>query len=165
MKSFPGTGALVMRAALLSLSERLGAAALRARYGFWRPALVVIPHLVALTIMVSTEATLTAMAAFLFAWGILNFFWFTLLRRPAVAGALSLTMMTVLVLLSQLKYHVLMMTANFVDLMIVDTDTVTFLFTIFPALRWIVALGVIVLALLWQIFSGTGFPNQFFSDL
>jgi hypothetical protein len=37
------------------------------------------------------------------------------------------------VLLSQLKYHVLMMTANFVDLMIIDTDTVTFLFTIFPA--------------------------------
>ena len=54
-------------------------------------------------------------------------------------------MMTVLVLLSQLKYHVLMMTANFVDLMIVDTDTVSFLFTIFPALRWIVALSVIAL--------------------
>ena len=30
--------------------------------------------------------------------------------------------MTLLVLLSQLKYNVLMMTANFVDLMIVDTD-------------------------------------------
>ena len=54
-------------------------------------------------------------------------------------------MMTVLVLLSELKYHVLMMTANFVDLMIIDTDTVSFLFTIFPALRWIVALCVIAL--------------------
>ena len=134
---------------LLSLKERLGAAALRARlfaqYGFWRPGLVVIPHLIALTIMVATELTLAAMAAFLFAWGILNFFWLTLLRRPAVAATLSLTMMTVLVLLSQLKYHVLTMTANFVDLMIVDTDTVTFLFTIFPALRWLVALSVIAL--------------------
>jgi hypothetical protein len=137
VKSFPGTGALAMP--LLSLKERLGAAALLARlfarYGFWRPGLVVIPHLIALTIMVATEFALTAMAAFLFAWGILNFFWLTLLRRPAVAATLSLTMMTVLVLLSQLKYHVLMMTANFVDLMIVDTDTVTFLFTIFPTLR------------------------------
>jgi len=37
----------------------------------------------------------------------------------------KLLMMTLLVLLSQLKYHVLMMTANFVDLMIVDTDAVT----------------------------------------
>ena len=34
------------------------------------------------------------------------------------------------------------MTANFVDLMIVDTDTVSFLFTIFPALSWIVTLSV-----------------------
>jgi hypothetical protein len=38
--------------------------------------------------------------------------------------------------------------------MIVDTDTVTFLFTIFPALRWIVALSVIalipVLVLTWR---------------
>ena len=81
-----------------------------------------------------TESTLTAMAAFLLAWGLLNFLWLALLRRPAAAGMLSLVMMTVLVLLSQLKYQVLMMTANFVDLMIIDTDTVTFLFTIFPAL-------------------------------
>src|SRR5208282_3371638 len=49
---------------------------------------------------------------------------------------------------------VLMMTANFVDLMIVDTDTVTFLFTIYPALRWIVALSVIavvpIVMLAWR---------------
>ena len=79
------------------------------------------------------------------AWGILNFFWLAVSRRPAFAAALSLLMMTVLVLLSQLKYHVLMMTANFVDLMIVDTDTVSFLFTIFPALRWIVGLSAAAL--------------------
>jgi len=54
-------------------------------------------------------------------------------------------MMTLLVLLSQLKYHVLMMTASFVDLMIVDTDTVSFLFMIFPVLRWIVALSLVAL--------------------
>ena len=40
-----------------------------------------------------------------------------------------------LVLLSQLKYSVVIMTVSFVDLMIIDTDTVTFLFTIFPAWR------------------------------
>ena len=122
-----------MRAAVLSLSKRLAAARLFARYGYSRPALVVAPHLIAFAIMIATEATVTAMTAFVLAWGILNFFWLALTRRPLVAGALSLTMMTVLVLLSQLKYHVLMMTANFVDLMIVDTDTVSFLFTIFPA--------------------------------
>ena len=105
--------------------------------------------------MGATESTLTAMAAFLLAWGMLNFFWLALLRRPAAAAMLSLVMMTVLVLLSQLKYQVLMMTANFVDLMIIDTDTVTFLFTIFPALRWIVALSAIafvpLVVLAWRL--------------
>ena len=104
--------------------------------------------------MGSTESTLTAMVAFLLAWGLLNFLWLALLRRPAAAAMLSLVMMTILVLLSQLKYQVLMMTASFVDLMIIDTDTVTFLFTIFPALRWIVALSAIafvpLLALAWR---------------
>ncbi len=134
-----------MRAAILSLDPRPGAAALVARYGYWRLALVFIPHLLALGIMVATEARPVEIAAFVLAWGILNFCWLALTRRPAVAGVLSLVMMTVLVLLSQLKYHVLMMTANFVDLMIIDTDTVSFLFTIFPALRWIVTLCVIAL--------------------
>lgn len=134
-----------MRAALLSLTCRLGAGDVLSRYGFWRPTLILLPHLLALGIMAATESTLMSAAAFLFTWGILNFFWLTLLRRPAVAAILSLTMLTVLVLLSELKYHVLMMTANFVDLMIIDTDTVTFLFTIYPALRWIVAAVVIVL--------------------
>src|SRR6202140_807442 len=134
-----------MRAAVLSLSKRLGAAKIVARHGYRRLALVLLPHLVAFAIMVATEATLTAMAAFVLAWGIFNFFWLALTRRPLLAGTLALLMMTLLVLLSQLKYHVLMMTANFVDLMIVDTDTVSFLFTIFPALRWIVALCIVAL--------------------
>ncbi len=134
-----------MRAALLSLSYRLGATGIVARYGFWRLALVVAPHIIALAIMIATEARPIERAAFLCAWGLLNFLWLALTRRPAVAGALSLVLMTLLILLSALKYHVLMMTANFVDLMIVDTDTVSFLFTIFPALRWIVTFCIIAL--------------------
>src|SRR5262249_49616507 len=134
-----------MRAALLSFSARLGAADIVARYGMRRLALLLSPHIVALAIMVGTEARPIEIATFLCAWGILNFFWLALIRRPAVAGAVSLLLMTLLILLSELKYHVLMMTASFVDLMIVDTDTVSFLFTIFPALRWIVTLCVVAL--------------------
>jgi phosphoglycerol transferase MdoB-like AlkP superfamily enzyme len=143
-----------MRAAILSISHRLGLAGVAARYGLWRLALVAAPHVAALAIMVATEARPVEITAFLFAWGILNFFWLALTRRPAFAGVLSLVMMTVLVLLSDLKHHVLMMTANFVDLMIVDTDTVSFLFTIYPALRWIVTLCVLalipVIAVIWR---------------
>jgi hypothetical protein len=114
---------------------------------------LIVPHLIAFAIMVATETTLTAIAAFLLAWGLLNFCWLALLRRPAIAATLSLIMMATLVLLSQLKYQVLMMTANFVDLMIVDTDTVTFLFTVYPTLRIVVGLAAVllipVLALAW----------------
>ena len=134
-----------MRAALLSFAQRIGGVAFFARYGLWRAGLALLPHVIAVAVMVATETTLTAMAAFLLAWGLLNFLWLALLRRPAAAAMLSLVMIGVLVLLSQLKYQVLMMTANFIDLMIVDTDTVTFLFTIFPALRAIVALCAVAL--------------------
>src|SRR6516165_2774234 len=140
---FPGTGATVMRAALLTLRQRLASAKRFVRRGFGRPALALLPHLTAFAIMLATERTVTAMAAFALAWGILNFFWLALTCRPVISGALSLVIMTLLVLLSQLKYHVLMMTANFVDLMIVDTDTVSFLFMIFPVLRWVVALSLV----------------------
>ena len=144
-----------MRAAVQSLYKRVAAADFFVRYGFIRPVLVLLPHLIAFSIMYATEWTVTARTAFVLAWGILNFFWLALFGRPALAGVLSLTMMTVLVLLSQLKYHVLMMTANFVDLMIVDTDTVSFLFTIYPALRWIVALSLLALVplvvLAWRL--------------
>ena len=43
--------------------------------------------------------------------------------------------MVVLILLSQLKHDVLFMTVNFVDVMIIDTDTFAFLLTVFPDLH------------------------------
>ena len=134
-----------MRVAFRFSPNRVAAAAIFARNSLWRRALVVLPNLIALAILISTEGRFVEVVAFLFAWGILNFFWLALLRRPVAAGVLSLVMMSVLVLLSDLKYHVLLMSANFVDLMIVDTDTVSFLFTIFPALRWMVALSIVAL--------------------
>jgi hypothetical protein len=103
-------------------------------------ALIALPHILALAVMVVTESSMTAMAAFLLTWGIFNFVAIALTRRPLFAGLISLVLMMLLVLLSQLKYDVLMMTANFVDLMIVDTDTVSFLFTIFPGLKTAVTL-------------------------
>jgi hypothetical protein len=144
-----------MRRALSYFGQIIDHATLFVRVRIWRYAWVLAPHLAAFAVMGATESTLMAMAAFLLAWGLLNFLWLALLRRPAMAGLLSLVMMTVLVLLSQLKYQVLMMTANFVDVMIIDTDTVTFLFTIYPALQWIVALSAIALVplivLAWRL--------------
>src|ERR1700736_5039818 len=104
--------------------------------GIWRRLAVALPHLAAFGVMLATEADFAARTGFVLSWGILNFFWIALLRRPALSGAVSLTLVVVLILLSRLKHDILQMTANFVDLMVIDRDTAAFLFTIFPNLRW-----------------------------
>src|SRR6266436_3926318 len=91
--------------------------------GIWRLLAVAAPHLAALGVMLHTETDLGSRTGFLLAWGILNFFWIALLRRPALSGALSLTLVVVLILLSRLKHDIVQMTANFVDLMVIDRDT------------------------------------------
>lgn len=107
-----------------------------ASYGIWRRLAVASPHLAAVAVMLQTETDLMSRLGFLLAWGILNFTFIAALRRPALSGALSLTLVVILILLSRLKHDVVQMTANFVDLMVIDRDTVAFLFTIFPNLRW-----------------------------
>jgi len=117
--------------------------------------IIAMLHLAALAVMAATELDLATKATFLFAWALLNFFWLSLLRRPAVAGLLSLAMVVTLIVLSQFKYDKLMMTVNFVDLMIIDPDTSAFLFTIMPRLRAPVLLGAAIavplLIVLWRI--------------
>jgi len=116
-----------------------------AAIGIWRLLAVAAPHLAALAVMFHTEVDFSSRAGFLLSWGILNFFWIALLRRPALSGALSLTLVVVLILLSRLKHDIVQMTANFVDLMVIDRDTAAFLFTIFPNLRWSVIGAALVI--------------------
>ena len=95
-----------MPPALSFLASRLGAANLiawrpawlRAWVQVWRIAPTAALHVAALAVMAFTETDLVAALAFLLTWGVLNFFWLGLLRRPAVAAALSLTMVVILVL-------------------------------------------------------------------
>ena len=106
----------------------------------------------ALAIMLQTETDFGARRGFLLAWGILNFFFIALLRRPALSGALSLTLVVMLVLLSRLKHDVVQMTANFVDLMVIDRDSAAYLFTIFPNLRWsVVGAALVILPLMYAL--------------
>ena len=74
--------------------------------------------------------------------------WVTLL-----AAALSLAFIVGLIKLSLFKHDVLLMTVNFVDLMIIDADTFTFLMKIFPQLGAKVAivctLGLAALMAIW----------------
>jgi phosphoglycerol transferase MdoB-like AlkP superfamily enzyme len=116
---------------------------------------IVSLHVAALVIMVATEVDLESKATYLAVWLLLNFFWLALLRRPAAAALVSLGMIAVLILLSQFKYDKLMMTVNFVDVMILDADTVTFFLTIYPDLLRRLVLGALVaipaLGLIWWL--------------
>src|SRR5438552_16371702 len=123
-----------------------------ASIGVWRLLAVAMPHLAALVIMLRTETDFGSRTGFLLSWGILNFFFIILLRRPALSGALSLTLVVALVLLSRLKHDVVQMTANFVDLMVIDRDTAAYLFTIFPNLRWnVVGAAIVILPLMYAL--------------
>src|SRR6201746_2366914 len=123
-----------------------------ASIGIWRLLAVAAPHLAALAVMLQTETDFSSRIGFLLAWGILNCFWIALLRRPALSGALSLTLVVVLILLSRLKHDVVQMTANFVDLMVIDRDTAAFLFTIFPNLRWsVIGAAFVTLPLMYAL--------------
>src|SRR4051794_34560403 len=123
-----------------------------ASIGIWRLLAVAAPHIGALVVMLQTETDFGARVGFLLAWGILNFLWIALLRRPALSGALSLTLVVILVLLSRLKHDVVQMTANFVDLMVIDRDTAAFLFTIFPNLRWsVIGAALITIPLMYAL--------------
>jgi hypothetical protein len=58
----------------------------------------------------------------------------------------------VLILLSRLKHDIVQMTANFVDLMVIDRDTAAFLFTIFPNLRWsVISAAFLVMPLMYAL--------------
>jgi hypothetical protein len=123
-----------------------------AAIGFWRLSAVAVPHMAALVVLLQTEADFGGRMGFALAWGILNFFFIALLRRPALSAALSLTLVVLLVLLSRLKHDVVQMTANFVDLMVIDRDTAAYLFTIFPNLRWsVVGAAIVILPLMYAL--------------
>src|ERR1700735_384172 len=123
-----------------------------ASVGIVRLFAVAAPHLAALAVMLQTETDFGSRSCFLLSWGILNGFFIALLRRPALSGALSLTLVVLLVLLSRLKHDIVQMTANFVDLMVIDRDTAAFLFTIFPDLRWsVIAASLVILPLMYGL--------------
>lgn len=144
-----------MSAYIYSLKTRLAATDLVVRHGILPIALLAVLHLAAIAVMGWYEFAIVPKAAFILTWGLLNFFWLAVLRRPAISAGLSLVMIAILILLSELKFQVLWMTVSFVDLMIVDTDTIAFLFTIFPNLGRnvgiVAVLTIPALALVWWL--------------
>ncbi|HVQ69026.1 MAG TPA: LTA synthase family protein, partial [Bradyrhizobium sp.] len=113
--------------------------------------LALLLHAGAMLLMVTTEISLAGAVVFLLVWVALNCLWLALLRRPTVAALISLGILIVLILLSRFKFDKLWMTIDFVDVMIVDRDTTTFLLEIFPPLRWWILLAVAVTVVVFMV--------------
>ena len=89
------------------------------------------------------------------AWASLNFVFLALLRRPGLRLRCRLVWSALVVVLSQLKFSILWMVINFFDVLIIDSDTIAFLLSIFPDLRIIVLVAVLIAAplliMIWRI--------------
>ena len=137
------------------LTRRIATSGLVVRHGVIPLTILACLHLAAVAVMAATETDLVSKAAFVLAWILLNGLWLIVLRRPTLAAALSLVIIVVLILLSRLKHDVLAMTVNFVDVMVIDLDSATFLFTIFPDLgRNVViaaAVAIPLLLVIWRL--------------
>src|SRR5215472_2838748 len=147
--------ALAMPPLFSSLASRAAPVGAVLDYRLARLAPTAAFHLAALAVMVWSEIGAFRMAVFLFSWGLVNFFWLALLRRPGLSAALSFAILVSLVVVSRFKFAVLSMTASFIDVMIVDSDTVAFLGTVFPKVEAtvliVVALGCPLSVLIWKL--------------
>lgn len=139
-----------MPPALAYLTRSLPAAGLGVRLAW---ATLVLLHLAAFAVLLWSEVGFVPRIAFVLTWGFLNFLLLVPLRRPMAAAALTLALMAGLIVLSQFKHGILLMTVNFLDIMIADFDSIAFLLAIYPTLGWTVSAvaGAVLpaIALLW----------------
>jgi phosphoglycerol transferase MdoB-like AlkP superfamily enzyme len=138
-----------------SLAGRLTSSLSLSVQEFLRLLPLVAIHAAALIMLHEFETGALRTAIFLLSWGFINFLLIALLRRPALAGALSLAIFGSLIWISLFKFGVIKMTANFMDVMIIDRETFSFLWKVSPQLRiigFIAAVLAIPLAvLLWWV--------------
>jgi phosphoglycerol transferase MdoB-like AlkP superfamily enzyme len=128
------------------------AAASRAGYRL-RALLVGLPFAGCALVLYQTEfgpfATSLSFLTLAFVWclGV------ALFRRPGIAATFSLVSIVVLIALSRLKFDVTQLTLTFLDFLLIDPDTFSFLVTIHHGLKWKIALGAaLVLPLLGLMF-------------
>jgi hypothetical protein len=123
-----------------------------------RVALLVALHALAIHVLVSVEYGPFAISVALLTWALLNCLFIAVLRRPGVCAVLALLLVTVLIVLSQFKYGITQLTLTFLDFLIIDRDTVSFLHSIFPQLRtWLLAAAAVALPVLWLVWCADPF--------
>lgn len=146
-----GQGLVGMLSAASALLSRLAPAEGISRRDALALSLILILHAAALGTMAATEVDLFAKVVFLLVWALLNFTCLVFVRRPIAAALISLAFLIALILLSQFKHDKLWMTVDFVDLMIIDRDTSSFLLAVIPGLRTQLTLAAFIVSMLLAI--------------
>ena len=100
----------------------------------------------------TTEYGPFAITLSVLAWVFVNCFLLVVLQRPAVCAALALTFIVILIALSHFKFGILQLTLTFLDFLIIDRDTFSFLLSVFPRLQLqLVLAGLVAVPLLWLV--------------
>src|SRR5215470_12599931 len=134
----------------------VGKAETRGRSWRWRDAVgiasVAALHLGALYTLFTTEYGAFAVTLSLLAWLFANCLVLLFLPRPGIAAALALMVTVVLIALSRFKFDILQLSITFLDFLIIDRDTFSFLLSVFPRLKLPLLLAAVAAApVLWLI--------------
>jgi hypothetical protein len=114
--------------------------------------LTVAVHLVALAVLFATEYGPFAITLSVLAWIFVNCFLLVVLRRPGVCAAMALTLTLILITLSHFKFGILQLTLTFLDFLIIDRDTFSFMLSVFPRLQMqLIMAGLVAAPLLWAL--------------
>jgi phosphoglycerol transferase MdoB-like AlkP superfamily enzyme len=114
--------------------------------------LIAAVHLAGLTVLLTTEYGPFAITLSVLAWLFVNCFLLVVLQRPGVCAALSLVLIAILIVLSHFKFGILQLTLTFLDFLIIDRDTFSFLLSVFPHLQMqLMVTGFVAAPLLWAL--------------
>jgi hypothetical protein len=114
--------------------------------------LILAVHLAALAVLLTTEYGPFAITLSVLAWIFVNCFLLVVLQRPGVCAALSLALIAILIALSHFKFGILQLTLTFLDFLIIDRDTFSFLLSVFPRLQMqLLMAGLVAVPLLWAL--------------
>jgi hypothetical protein len=136
----------------LPLNDDRALIATSARGWRLRATLVALVYAAAGAVLILTEYGPFATTLSFLTLALLVFAGIAIFGRPGIAAALPLALIAALIALSQFKYGILQLTLTFLDFLIIDSDTVSFMNSVFPSLRGQVALAALLsIPVLWLI--------------
>ena len=131
----------------------------------WRNAVgiacVAVLHLGALYALLTTEYGAFAITLALLAWLFANCLVLVFLPRPGIAAALSLMATVVLIAFSRFKFDILQLSITFLDFLIIDRDTFSFLLSVFPRLKLpLLCAAIAAVPALWLVWRTDPFRHE-----